>query len=114
MKASAVNPVSGNLNLEQPAAAVRAGATGEPKTAEDDELGQVAKAVDLLNKNAAGTSRQTRFVLFEDTHRIYVEVVDRDTNQVIATYPPKQILQMAEALQQQVMDSFETTGKEVK
>lgn len=114
MQVSAVNSGPGNLKQEQPAAAVKAGATGEAKTAEDLELGKVKKAVEFLNENAEANSRQTRFALYGDTQRIYVEVVDKDTNQVVATYPPKQILQMAEALQKQVIDLFETTSKEVK
>lgn len=114
MKLSAINSASGVFNQEQPAAAAKAGATGEQGTAEDTEIGKVKKAIELLNNNAEVSNRQTRFALFQKTHRIYVEVVDKVTNQVVATYPPKQILQMAEVLQQQAISVHEIPGKEAK
>lgn len=113
MKISAVNSASG-FSTEHPPAAVKAGATGEQELAGDQETTKVKNAIEILNQNAQDANRQTRFALYQDTHRIYVEVVDKDTNQVVSTYPPKQILQMAEILQQQAMNHYEIAGKEVK
>lgn len=114
MKLSAINSASGAFNQEQPAAAAKVGATDEQEPAEGTEIGKVKKAIELLNHNAQESNRQTRFALFQETHRIYVEVVDKGTNQVVATYPPKQILQMAELLSQQAINIREIPGKEAK
>lgn len=115
MKVGAVNSAAGVVNQDQAFAAVDAGAIDKQEAAEKtEEAGKVEKAVQLLNRNAEAANRETRFALNKDIHRIYVEVVDKDTNQVVASFPPKQILQMAEALEQQAKLALEKDGKEVK
>lgn len=59
-------------------------------------------------------NREVRFAIFDGTHRIMIEVVDKTTNQVVATFPPKQILKMAATMEQDLIDQKKTDSKEVK
>lgn len=63
---------------------------------------QLSKAVDVLNKKAEEEKKyNVRLAMYKDTHRVIVQVVDKITNQVISTYPPEQILKMAEMVEQE-------------
>ncbi len=59
------------------------------------DTSQLEKAVDALNEKATETNYDVRFAIYKDLKRIVVEVVDKTNNQVISTFPPKQILEMA-------------------
>ena len=114
MKIDAISSAPASFVADsQTPAAVKAGATDEPKNG-DKKTARLIKSVEILNDNAEANERQIRFAFYKDTHRIFVEVVDKETNQVVVTYPPEQILQMAEALQQQSKDRTGLTGKEVE
>jgi flagellar protein FlaG len=65
------------------------------KTAEAVDSVQLGKSVDKLNEKAVKENYNVRFAVYKDTNRIIVEVVDKSNNQVISTFPPKQILEMA-------------------
>jgi flagellar protein FlaG len=65
------------------------------KTAEEVDSVQLGKSVDKLNEKAVKEKYNVRFAVYKDTNRIIVEVVDKSNNQVISTFPPKQILEMA-------------------
>lgn len=62
---------------------------------EDVDSFQLGKAVDALNEKAAKENYDVRFSVYKDSNRIFIEVVDKTNNQVISTFPPKQILEMA-------------------
>jgi len=63
---------------------------------------QLGKAVDILNKKAEQEENyDVRFAMYKDTNRVIVQVVDKITNQVISTFPPEQILKMAEMVDQE-------------
>lgn len=62
---------------------------------------QLEKAVDTLNKKAEETNYDVRFAIYKDTNRVIVEVVDKTTKEVISTFPPKQILEMARMVDQE-------------
>ncbi len=102
MKVNAVNSTVTPPNTEQkPAVAVNTGATDESQKAAGANPAKLVEAVEKLNKDAEASNREVRFALYKDTHRIFVEVVDKNTKQVVATFPPKQILKMAESLEQE-------------
>ncbi len=63
--------------------------------AEELDTSQLEKAVDTLNEKAVETNYDVRFAIYKDSNRIIVEVVDKTNKQVISTFPPKQILEMA-------------------
>lgn len=52
-------------------------------------------AVDKLNQKAKETNYDVQFAVYKDTNRIIVQVVDKTTKEVVSTFPPKQILEMA-------------------
>lgn len=56
---------------------------------------QLEKAVDALNDKAKEKNYAVQFAIYKDTNRIIVQVVDKTNKQVISTFPPKQILEMA-------------------
>jgi flagellar protein FlaG len=58
-------------------------------------------AVDKLNKKSEEKNYAVQFAVYKDTNRIIVQVVDKTTKEVISTYPPKQILEMARMVDQE-------------
>lgn len=58
-------------------------------------------AVDKLNKKSEETNYDVQFAVYKDTNRIIVQVVDKTTKEVVSTYPPKQILEMARMVDQE-------------
>jgi flagellar protein FlaG len=68
---------------------------GKTKIAESVDSFQLGKAVDILNEKASKENYDVRFSVYKDSNRIFIEVVDKTNNQVISTFPPKQILEMA-------------------
>lgn len=75
--------------------------TDKAENAEAVDRFQLKKAVDTLNQKAKETDYNVRFAIYKDTNRIIVEVVDNTTKQVVSTYPPKQILEMARMVDQE-------------
>lgn len=54
----------------------------------------LAAAVDILNQAVKPVDQGLRFRLHEDTKILQVEVVNRQTNEVIRTIPPDEILDL--------------------
>lgn len=67
----------------------------EKKDEDQTNTRQLQAAMDTLNDKAAKENYNVRFAVYKDTHRIIVEVVDKSNDQVISTFPPRQILEMA-------------------
>ncbi|VBB09441.1 flag protein [Lucifera butyrica] len=63
---------------------------------------QVAKLAEKLNKDAETTNQQIRFAVYKDTHRVILEVVDKNTNNVVSTIPPEQILKMMASVDEEL------------
>lgn len=53
---------------------------------------QLKKAVEQLNKNM--TQSEAVFGFHEQTNRVMIKIVDKDTKEVIKEYPPEQTLDM--------------------
>ncbi len=62
---------------------------------------KLQEAVDKLNKKSEETNYAVQFAVYKDTNRIIVQVVDKTTKEVVSTYPPKQILEMARMVDQE-------------
>ncbi len=58
-------------------------------------------AVEQLNKKSKENNYDVQFAVYKDTKRVIVQVVDKTTKEVISTYPPKQILEMARMVEQE-------------
>ncbi|MDR3562381.1 MAG: flagellar protein FlaG [Negativicutes bacterium] len=107
-KSGKVNPIAVTDKQNGKATPV---SVADTKNGDDTHL---AKVVKNLNKEAETLNREVRFAIFDGTHRVMIEVVDKQTNQVVATFPPKQILKMAAAMDKETADSNKTAPKEVK
>lgn len=96
MKIGAVNTPP--LKAEHKAPVLKyAAAASDPIASADDKPKDLEKVIEKMNQDAEAANREVRFALNEAAHRIVVEVVDKVTSEVIATFPPKQILDMMAA-----------------
>jgi flagellar protein FlaG len=62
---------------------------------------QLKDAVDKLNQKAEEKNYDVQFAVYKDTNRIIVQVVDKTTKDVVSTFPPKQILELARVVDQE-------------
>ncbi|SFL44989.1 flagellar protein FlaG [Pelosinus propionicus] len=92
MKIDRVNSVEAVQTIEKKIDSVKA---SETKSADEIDVSQLDKAIDTLNKKAEKNHYDVRFSVYKDSNRIVIEVVDKTNDQVISTFPPKQILEMA-------------------
>lgn len=92
MKIDQVNSIGTMQTPENRADAVENNIT---KNVEAVDSIQLTKAVDKLNDKAKEENYAVQFAVYKDTNRIIVQVVDKTSKQVISTFPPKQILEMA-------------------
>ncbi|MCX7934237.1 MAG: flagellar protein FlaG [Planctomycetota bacterium] len=61
-------------------------------------LESVAKAAQQLNEVMETFNKGIRFRMFENTGRMYVQIVNRETQEVIRTIPPEELLKAMEKL----------------
>ena len=54
---------------------------------------QIKKAVDEINKNMIDTS-EAIFGIHEDTNRVTIKIIDKNTKEVVKEYPPEKTLDM--------------------
>ncbi len=55
---------------------------------------QIRQAVDKINRSAVQDQREAVFGIHEDTNRVTIKIVDKDTKEVIREYPPEKTLDM--------------------
>ena len=53
---------------------------------------QIRQAVDTINKNAH--NEEAVFGIHEDTNRVTIKIIDKDTKEVIKEFPPEKTLDM--------------------
>lgn len=51
-----------------------------------------AKAIEQANKKLVGTNREMRLSIHEETKKINIKIIDKDTDEVIKEYPPEKLL----------------------
>lgn len=59
-----------------------------------DKNKQLRKAVEEINKSAAGSQSEAIFGIHEKTNRVTIKIVDKKTKEVIKEYPPEKTLDM--------------------
>lgn len=64
----------------------------EGKTKEQN--GQIRKAVEDINKSASGTQSEAIFGIHEETNRVTIKIVDKNSRKVIKEFPPEKTLDM--------------------
>lgn len=65
---------------------------GEPSKDQQATNEQIRKAVEKLNKNLSNS--EAVFGIHEDTNRVTIKIVDRNTKEVIKELPPEKTLDM--------------------
>lgn len=65
---------------------------GDDKEQTEQKNEQIRKAVEKLNKNMAHS--EAVFGIHEDTNRVTIKIVDKDTKEVIKELPPEKTLDM--------------------
>ncbi|MBO8142018.1 MAG: flagellar protein FlaG [Firmicutes bacterium] len=72
-----------------------------PLTREADRstLEQVA---DGLNRTFEAVDKQLRFLVHEETERVYVRVIDRESGEVIREIPPEKLLDLIGRIQEMI------------
>lgn len=68
-----------------------AGLAPEPQAA------AIRQAVDKLRQHLETTRQDVRYHIHDKTHRLVIQIVDRDTDAVIEEVPPSKILDMIAA-----------------
>ena len=59
-----------------------------------DKNKQVRKAVEDINRSAAGNNSEAIFGIHDKTNRVTIKIVDKKTKEVIKEYPPEKTLDM--------------------
>lgn len=59
-----------------------------------DKNKQLRKAVEDINKSAAGSQSEAIFGIHDKTNRVTIKIVDKKTKEVIKEYPPEKTLDM--------------------
>ncbi|OUM94426.1 MAG: hypothetical protein BAA04_07460 [Firmicutes bacterium ZCTH02-B6] len=57
------------------------------------------RIADGLNRTLEAVDRRLKFLVHEETERIYVQVIDKETGEVIREIPPEKILDLVGQLQ---------------
>ncbi len=66
--------------------------SGEKGEAQQAKNEKVKKAVEQLNKNMPHS--EAVFGIHDDTNRVMIKIVDKDTKEVIKEFPPEETLDM--------------------
>lgn len=64
---------------------------------------------EVMNKVAQLFNHQLNFEVFEDTKQIYVQIVDKETKEVIKQIPPQEMLELSAKIREMVgiiMDKY--------
>lgn len=64
--------------------------------------GDAEAIADIMNKAAKLYDRQLRFDVYEDTDRVYVQIIDENTREVIKQIPPEEMLELSAKIQEMV------------
>lgn len=87
---------SNNLAKETSAINTKAtsgeGASGQGAANQQAKKSQIKKAVDDINKKAKNS--EAIFGVHEETNRVTIKIVDKQTKEVIKEFPPEQTLDM--------------------
>ena len=73
------------------------GNTGNQAQAQQQQMdknAQIRKAVNDINKSAAGDQSEAIFGIHDKTNRVTIKIVDKKTKEVIKEFPPEKTLDM--------------------
>ncbi|WP_105616943.1 flagellar protein FlaG [Vallitalea okinawensis] len=52
----------------------------------------VVRAIEEANKKLVGSNKEMRLSIHEETKKINIKIIDKDTDEVIKEYPPEKLL----------------------
>lgn len=104
-----IKPPQGGIEREQPAPAQAVAPSVSPSApdrtdaaaaaAKDDESANgLRQAVERINQSLPPSNQGIEFSIDEDSDRVIVKVVDRETREVLRQMPSKEALDIAKAL----------------
>lgn len=62
----------------------------------------VTALAEIMNKVSELYNHTLHFEVYEDTNRLYVQIVDRETKEVIKQIPPEEMLELSAKIQEMV------------
>ncbi len=91
--------VQNNINISEVPAPVKASAGNQTDAAAKDKSpDQIKDAISKANNNMRQHRTTCEFSYHEDTKRVAIKVIDRDTKEVIREIPPEEVLDMLEKI----------------
>ena len=69
-------------------------AQGGSKAQQPQQSEQLKKAITEMNKKINNSNEEAVFGVHEDTNRIMIKIMDKDTKEVIKEFPPEKTLDM--------------------
>lgn len=112
MSIKPVNPINmvNKISQSDPLrnATVNSNNKGEERQKEGKQLParitrQDATAItEVMNKIAELCNHQLHFEVFEETDQVYVQVVDKETKEVIKQIPPQELLELSAKIREMV------------
>lgn len=69
-------------------------ATGSRQAQQQQQSEQLRKAIAEMNKKINNSNEEAVFGVHEDTNRIMIKIMDKDTKEVIKEFPPEKTLDM--------------------
>ena len=73
-----------------------------PTAREEIPREEIERATDKLNRLMGIIDKQMKFSIHENSHRVIVKIVDRQTGKVLNEIPPKNIIDMLESFSDMV------------
>lgn len=67
---------------------------GSSKAQQQQQSEQLKKAIAEMNKKINNSNEEAVFGVHEDTNRIMIKIMDKDTKEVIKEFPPEKTLDM--------------------
>ena len=68
----------------------------------DSDIKGLAEEVQAINKIAEKSNHRFRYDLYETTEELFVQVIDRKSNEVVRQIPPEELLELHARIHEQV------------
>ncbi len=70
------------------------------ESTEEKKENSLDNSIEIADKLAKAFNKEIKFQIHEQTEQIYVEIVDKDTGEVIKQIPPEEMLKIAASVQE--------------
>jgi len=97
-----ISPI--NSNSEHTAVPAVAASKAEEKTAKQIKMTREDSEylAEIMNGMARMFNSQLSFEVYEDTNQLYVQLIDRETREVIKQIPPEELLELSSRIREMV------------